>query len=127
MKKIYAIVLAIGFLAMGALEANGFAATESHIPPNFITRPGDCTVNAGVTVQFSCHVIGDPIPNIEIFKNGNKIVANKTKYEISYKDGKITLIIKNVQKSDAGVYTFRATNSAGMASINVTLHVRTEN
>lgn len=124
MKKIYSIILAIGFLTMGALEANGSAALESSIAPNFTTRPRDCTVSTGVTVQFSCHVIGDPIPNIEILKNGKKFnTQNEEKYAVSYKNGEISLTIYDVAPEDKGVYSFRATNSAGMASINVTLYV----
>ena len=80
-------------------------------------------------VIFSCQAIGEPVPNISWYFNGEMIdVSNASKYIISNSsNGTMVmslLTIMNTQSSDVGRYTCVAENfigsdqSSGVLSVN---------
>ena len=85
-----------------------FTPTDPLAAPAFTAHPLSQTVNVGASVNFTMAVTGNPSPTFQWFKNGNAI-ADAT--------GSI-LSLTNLQTSDAGNYTVRATNSQGSATSN---------
>ncbi|WP_418991692.1 immunoglobulin domain-containing protein [Alistipes sp.] len=121
MKKFYAIVLAVGFLTMGAIHVNGSANTEFK-QPAFNPVPRDLAVKEGQTAIWSFGVLGNPEPTIQVLKDGNAIQLN-AKYKLSYRNRIVTFQIIEVYPEDEGEYTFVLTNIVGMASKTVKLKV----
>lgn len=123
MKKIYAIILAVGFLTMGALEANGSATIEFQ-PPKFTREPKDLTVKEGEQAVWSFEVSGIPEPSIDVLKNGRPIDFKvKGRFQLIYNYPLVTFKIFEVYMEDEGEYTFKLTNAAGTASKRVKLTV----
>lgn len=124
MKKIYAIILAIGFLTMGALEVNGTEPENEPAPPQFDRYFKDCTVEAGTLVQFSFRISGTPAPEIEVYFNGTKIdFENQTLYRLYNESGYISFIINEAYPEDSGEYAFKITNDFGERTMKVHLTV----
>jgi hypothetical protein len=80
--------------------------------------------NSGDNFRLSCEALGKPDPDIIWYKNevemspGHNIGSSS-----SGSSGKAVLTIKNLQSSNAGMYTCRARNSEGSVSRNFTLDV----
>jgi len=90
------------------------AAATSGTAPSFTTQPAPQTATAGGTITFTAAASGSPAPAYQWQKNGNAISGATN----------ATLMLTNVQTSDAGTYTVVATNSAGTQTSNaVTLAV----
>ncbi|WP_418991693.1 immunoglobulin domain-containing protein [Alistipes sp.] len=124
MKKFYAIVLAIGFLTMGAIEAKSTEPKNEPAPPKFVTLLKDGTVEAGTTVQFSFRIRGTPVPEIKVYFNETEIdFENQTRYRLYNEFGYITFIINDAQPEDSGVYSFKITNYLGTETMKVSLKV----
>ena len=66
---------------------------------------------------------GKPEPQIKWFKEG-KNLADGPDFEISYKDGRVSLMIPESFPEDTGKYTCKATNIGGQASSTAELIVR---
>ena len=122
MKKFYAIVLAIGFLTLGAIHVNGSANTEFK-QPAFNPVPRDLTVEVGQTASWSFGVFGFPEPTVQVLKNGIPIDFKNRNYELHNDRRMVTFLIKKVYPEDEGYYTFVLTNAAGMVSARVKLIV----
>lgn len=67
-------------------------------------------------------MVGQPVPSITWFLNGNKIVPS-LKYEMEYVDQTASVKIKNAERNDRGEYQIQASNVLGedLASILVTI------
>lgn len=123
MKKFYAIMLAVGFLTMGAFEANGSATGEQPAPPQFMKLPPKtCVVTVGENAYISCEISGVPTCSVKVLFNGREITSSEH-YDISFENNRITLVIFEVHFSDAGVYTFVITNEIGEAQASTELIV----
>ena len=73
------------------------------------------TQNIGDTVFFTCQAVGEPVPSINWYFNGDLVQNNTIKYMISELELcnatiSSTLTISNVNISDIGIYTCNATN-----------------
>lgn len=65
------------------------------------------------TVRLVCQVIGQPVPDITWYKDGEEIVENKN-LEVFFEPNNICiLVIKKVSTKDLGVYTCEAKNEHG--------------
>ena len=78
----------------------------------------DVLENETNPIIFSCHAIGEPVPNISWYFNGVLInILNSSKYIISKSSngtGIISLLtIMNAQSSDVGKYGCFAVNTIG--------------
>ncbi|KAH0621550.1 hypothetical protein JD844_022945 [Phrynosoma platyrhinos] len=100
-----------------------FTVLDRIIPP-FFTKP---LRNIDSAVSSSCHldcrVSGSHPIKVSWFKNDKEITPSP-KYTLRYEEGSASLEIKQLDISDVGVYSCRATNSAGSKESSSTLTVK---
>lgn len=68
---------------------------------------------------------GKPEPTIKWFRE-NRELTDQADFEISYKDGRVSLTIPEVFQEDAGQFTCTAKNLAGSATSSAELIIRGE-
>jgi titin len=68
---------------------------------------------------------GKPEPTIKWFRE-NRELTDQADFEISYKDGRVSLTIPEVFQEDAGQFTCTAKNVAGSATSSAELVIRGE-
>lgn len=78
--------------------------------PEFIKQLQDITIVDGDQLVLSCHVRGDPEPQISWCKNGSAISSSNI-IDLKYKNGIATLTIQEVFAEDEGLYSCIASNS----------------
>lgn len=81
------------------------------------------TVDEGETARIECKVYGHPSPDLSWYKNGKEVRRGGRFQVVTNQEGMQSLVIKLVQCSDAGVYTCRAHNKSGQATMDFTLQV----
>lgn len=64
-----------------------------------------------------------PPPKFNWIHNGVEIFPSQ-RFKVSYDNGVVTLIILNVQATDAGDYILRATNELGEVTCRTTLNIK---
>jgi len=97
---------AVQFAQESIVSAMAFMAPVFELPLS------DVTVNDGQRAILECRVIGTPRPRVTWYVDGQKI--EKTEYiEMTYEDGRCTLVIFDTMMSDEGEYTVQAVNDAG--------------
>lgn len=106
----------------GRLEiVDKVAEKDKAEPPNFLKKIIDTEVIHGMKAKFTACVSGHPEPEIEWYKNGNKLFGgDRFKFEAE-KNGLLRLIINDVRDSDAGKYTCKARNKHGEDSCSAEL------
>uniref|UniRef100_A0A3B5KP80 Ig-like domain-containing protein n=1 Tax=Xiphophorus couchianus TaxID=32473 RepID=A0A3B5KP80_9TELE len=88
-------------------------------------------VQQGETATIPCRTTGDPAPTVTWFSPSFIIIPQNlgsglsSQRVVAISDG--TLEVSSAQKIDSGNYTCRASNSAGIRSMVVTLEVETSN
>ncbi|XP_021094141.1 myotilin isoform X2 [Heterocephalus glaber] len=99
-------------------------AKEHKRAPMFIYKPQSKKVFEGDSVKLECQISAIPPPKI-FWKRNNEMVQFNTDRISLYHDntGRITLLIKDVNKKDAGWYTVSAVNEAGVTTCNTRLDV----
>ncbi|XP_012583273.1 PREDICTED: myotilin isoform X1 [Condylura cristata] len=99
-------------------------AKEHRRAPMFIYKPQSKKVFEGDSVKLECQISAIPPPKL-FWKRNNEMVRFNTDRISLYHDnsGRITLLIKDVTKKDAGWYTVSAVNEAGVTSCNTRLDV----
>ncbi|KAK3083136.1 hypothetical protein FSP39_014900 [Pinctada imbricata] len=93
------------------------------VPPKFLKALKNITAMEGTRVTFEGIVTGKPEPTIKWFKEGHEI-TDQPDFEISYKDGRITLSIPEVFSEDEGQFMATARNVGGSASSTAELIVK---
>ncbi|XP_035671644.1 Down syndrome cell adhesion molecule-like protein 1 homolog isoform X1 [Branchiostoma floridae] len=88
--------------------------------PMFTITPSPLSVSTGGAAVFDCVVTGSPIPSISWTNNDNDVIVNNGRFTI-YPNN--SLVVTNVQGSDAGFYTCHATNSFGTNVASAMLNV----
>lgn len=88
-------------------------------------HPHDLRVQEGESARFMCRVSPSmPLPVVTWFFQG-KPIANTEMFRIELtNDGYTSLEIPKVDIDDAGVYTVRASNPAGMVEASAMLYVK---
>ncbi|KAK6480953.1 hemicentin-1-like [Huso huso] len=102
-------------------QARDFRLTV-HAPPS-IRGDGErseVSVVQGNPTVLSCEAEGMPAPSITWLKEGRPIVSSA---RVSYGDGGRALLLGAVRDDDAGLYTCRASNSAGSSERSYSLRV----
>ncbi|XP_004696687.1 myotilin isoform X4 [Echinops telfairi] len=99
-------------------------AKEHRRAPMFIYKPQSKKVFEGESVKLECQISAVPPPKL-FWKRNNEMVQFNTDRISLYHDnsGRITLLIKDVNKKDAGWYTVSAVNEAGVTTCNTRLDV----
>ncbi|XP_055374379.1 obscurin isoform X3 [Condylostylus longicornis] len=81
--------------------------------PSFLKKIGDCEVYEGMVAKFTACATGVPEPEVEWFKNGQKLFpSEKIKMDIE-PNGLLRLTVHNVDQSDVGKYSCRIFNPYG--------------
>ncbi|XP_023017381.2 obscurin isoform X4 [Leptinotarsa decemlineata] len=92
--------------------------------PTLIVIKKDPIVNVGGSAMLELQVKGYPKPNIT-FKHEGKTIESTKKHKILYEDEEsVSLVIKDVESSDAGKYTFTAENELGSDTAEMNLTVK---
>src|SRR5262249_36383905 len=82
-------------------------------PPTVVLTPASLTNYAGSSVTFSASVVGQPSLGFQWTYDGAQLVGAKSS----------TLTLTNLQTTNSGVYTLRASNSFGSGSGSIRLTV----
>ncbi|KAH9498301.1 hypothetical protein Btru_006486 [Bulinus truncatus] len=90
--------------------------------PKFITEFDDLSVPVGQDAKFTCQVIGLPTAEVSWYRNYREVYDGRKSW-IRHEGLNHTLIIKNVEFSDAGDIECQARNRFGAVSIRAKLHV----
>lgn len=123
-----------GSIRCGATNIHGVAKTEAPLvvldakpkdaAPEFLKdlEPIDTTEGKGCV--FECKVAGTPFPDIEWFKDGEKILPSNNIRIETLPDGTCRLIVDKTAMDHQGNYTCQAKNPLGVASSKAPLSVR---
>ncbi|XP_074069096.1 myotilin isoform X1 [Macrotis lagotis] len=99
-------------------------AKEHKRAPMFIYKPQSKKVYEGDSVKLECQVSAIPPPKIFWKRNNEMVQFNTDRISLYYDNsGRITLLIKDANKKDAGWYTVSAVNEAGVVTCNTRLDV----
>ncbi|XP_018337981.1 PREDICTED: titin isoform X9 [Trachymyrmex septentrionalis] len=93
---------------------------DKTIAPRFIQKLQPVIAELKKTAKFTCTLIGNPLPEISWYKNEQELHASE-KYTMTIFETTATLEITNVKEEDAGMYSCRASNPAGVATSTVNL------
>lgn len=91
--------------------------------PKFISSLQDVEVLEGSSASFECEVEGWPEPEIQFFIDG-QVIHPSHDFKIEYDGQKASLVIRDVQPEDAGIYSIRVTNEVGIKESKAKLSVR---
>lgn len=94
-------------------------------PPEFITSPTDLVLNENGLAHFECRLIpvNDQSMRVEWFHNGKPLWSGSRIKTIN-DFGFVILEVSGVYQRDSGLYTCKATNSHGEASVSCQLQVK---
>ncbi|XP_039460917.1 myosin binding protein Ha isoform X2 [Oreochromis aureus] len=91
--------------------------------PKFTTPLNDRAATVGYTTKLLCSVRGSPKPKIEWLKN-QMVIGDDPKYRQISNQGICSLEIRKPCSFDGGVYTCRAKNAQGEATVSCKLEVK---
>ncbi|KAF7660240.1 hypothetical protein LDENG_00285970 [Lucifuga dentata] len=91
--------------------------------PKFTTPLSDRAATVGYTTKLLCSVRGCPKPKIEWLKN-QMVIGDDPKFRQISKQGICSLEIRKPCSFDGGVYTCRAKNAQGEATVSCKLEVK---
>ncbi|OXU24124.1 hypothetical protein TSAR_014966 [Trichomalopsis sarcophagae] len=94
-------------------------------PPEFITTPSDLTLSENSLAHFECRLqpVNDSSMRVEWFHNGKPLLAG-SRVKTIYDFGFVILEVANCYQRDSGLYTCKAVNRHGEATVNCKLQVR---
>ncbi|KAG8239895.1 hypothetical protein J437_LFUL019488 [Ladona fulva] len=94
-------------------------------PPEFITTPADLTLQENSLAHFECRLtpVNDSSMRVEWFHNGKPLSAGSRIKTIN-DFGFVILEVAGVYQRDAGLYTCKATNRHGEATVSCQLQVK---
>ncbi|KAM9350974.1 myosin binding protein Ha [Symphorus nematophorus] len=94
--------------------------------PKFTTPLSDRAATVGYTTKLLCSVRGCPKPKIEWLKN-QMVIGDDPKFRQISNQGICSLEIRKPCSFDGGVYTCRAKNAQGEATVSCKLEVKHQN
>ncbi|KFO24387.1 myosin-binding protein H [Fukomys damarensis] len=104
-------------------KSQGFIERDFSEAPSFTQPLADHTSTPGYSTQLFCSVRASPKPKIIWMKNNMDIKGNP-KYRALSEQGICTLEIRKPSPFDSGVYTCKAVNVLGEASVDCRLEVK---
>ncbi|XP_068082222.1 titin [Anabrus simplex] len=110
---------------LGAIPGQPTPEEDSGKPPEFITTPADLTLAENSLAHFECRLIpvNDSSMRVEWFHNGKPLSAGSRIKTIN-DFGFVILEVAGVYQRDSGLYTCKATNRHGEATVSCKLQVR---
>lgn len=110
---------------LGLAQAPTAPDDDSGKPPEFITTPSDLTLSENSLAHFECRLVpvNDPSMRVEWFHNGKALWAGSRIKTIN-DFGFVILEVAGVYQRDSGLYTCKATNRHGEATVSCKLQVR---
>lgn len=110
---------------LGILPTQPSPDEDSGKPPEFITTPSDLTLSENALAHFECRLIpvNDPSMRVEWFHNGKPLWAGSRIKTIN-DFGFVILEVAGIYQRDSGLYTCKATNRHGEATVSCKLQVR---
>lgn len=98
-------------------------ATEQVIAPNFTKPLADMQEILGSFVQICCKISGSLPIAVEWHKDGAKVTTG-LKHKILQQDNLVSLEMEQLERSDAGLYSCKLSNSAGSCECSGQLMVK---
>lgn len=110
---------------LGMIPTQPSPDEDSGKPPEFITTPSDLTLSENSLAHFECRLIpvNDPSMRVEWFHNGKPLWAGSRIKTIN-DFGFVILEVAGIYQRDSGLYTCKATNRHGEATVSCKLQVR---
>lgn len=91
-----------------------YSKTQQKIePPVFLKRIGDTELYKAMTAKFTACASGIPEPNVEWFRNDQKLFPSDRIRMETDRAGLLRLTISNVDQDDLGKYTCKISNDHG--------------
>jgi titin len=112
----------------GVAETSARLSIQEHetdstlAPPVFVKSLENGNAKEGQSFEFKCVVEGNPLPNVQWFKN-DVCVDNSSDYNITFNNGEATFGLEEVFLEDQATYTCKATNVAGAEECAANLKV----
>lgn len=99
--------------------------TETGNPPEFVTTPSDLILSENSSAHFECRLVpvNDSSMRVEWYHNGKPLLTGSRVKTIN-DFGFVILEIGGVYQRDAGLYTCKATNRHGEATVSCKLQVK---
>lgn len=105
-------------------QASHFWGVYVYSKPKLVRKLGpNLEIYQDQTITLKAKVLAEPRPTIKWFRNNTQLVANR-RVHIDDEDGFYVLKVRGVVIQDAGIYTFRAENSYGVAEDQVRVDVK---
>lgn len=110
---------------LGLVPSQASEEDDTGRPPEFITTPSDLTLGENSLAHFECKLIpvNDQSMRVEWFHNGKALWAGSRIKTIN-DFGFVILEVAGVYQRDSGLYTCKATNRHGEATVSCKLQVR---
>lgn len=98
---------------------------ETGSPPEFITTPADLVLSENSSAHFECRLVpvNDSSLRVEWFHNGKPLLTGSRVKTIN-DFGFVILEMSGIYQRDAGLYTCKATNKHGDATVSCKLQVK---
>ncbi|XP_019897937.3 striated muscle preferentially expressed protein kinase isoform X4 [Esox lucius] len=107
-------------------ESDDSSADEGPTEKPEFERPlRDTTATAGSEVLLKCVITGSPLPTVT-WKKGDVLIRSSPSHVVKAEGELHSLLITRMGFGDAGTYCVTAVNSAGKASCNATLYIKSE-
>lgn len=104
------------------LTVREVAGEELLTPPIFTKFLESGRAKEGTSFEFNCIVTGNPLPNVQWFKN-DTCVDSSPDYIISYNNGEAVLRFEEVFLEDQAIFTCKAINPIGSEQSSASLSV----
>uniref|UniRef100_A0A1I8N5F2 Ig-like domain-containing protein n=2 Tax=Musca domestica TaxID=7370 RepID=A0A1I8N5F2_MUSDO len=110
---------------LGARSTEFVPDDDTGKPPEFITTPFDMVINENQLAHFECRLqpINDPSMRVDWFHNG-KALWSGSRIKTINDFGFVILEIAGCYQRDSGLYTCKATNKHGEATVSCKLQVK---
>nr|CAD7424747.1 unnamed protein product [Timema monikensis] len=109
-----------------AINSLGYVTTSARLkigtPPKIDRMPGDIYLPEGDNTKIKIYYSGDQPMEVTLSKDGNKI-DETTHIKYTVFDEYLIIFIKEITKTDAGVYKLSVKNDSGSVSASFTVYI----
>uniref|UniRef100_A0A146M532 Titin n=2 Tax=Lygus hesperus TaxID=30085 RepID=A0A146M532_LYGHE len=90
-----------------------------------LSQMRDVVVAEGASAQFRTQVTGKPVPTIQWYREGD-LIPQSPDFQMIHEGKNLVLLVATTYEEDSGLFTCRATNSAGQAETSAKLIVKSK-